>query len=140
MNSEEDTWSRLPHLDTEALDILRQSWKRILHPILGEHLGDVEVGSDTECHRYREVPVAGLLAAHVDHILDAIDLLLEWRRDSTRDGLRRCARIACRDLDRRRHNLWILRDRQHREGTQSKQSNKGAQNDRKTRSVNKKVG
>jgi hypothetical protein len=33
-----------------------------------------------------------------------------------------------------------LGDRQHRESTQSKQSNKGAQNDRKTRPVNKKMG
>ena len=88
MNSEEDAGSRLPHLDPEKLDIFRQSWKRILHSILSEHLSDVEVGSDAECHRYGEIPVAARLAAHVDHVLDAIDLLLEWRRDSTRDGLR----------------------------------------------------
>jgi hypothetical protein len=49
VNSEKDAGSRLPHLDPEKLDIFRQSWKRILHSILSEHLSDVEVGSDAEC-------------------------------------------------------------------------------------------
>src|SRR5262249_26861762 len=73
------------------------------------------------------------------HVLDAVDLLLERRRDRARDGLRRCARVDRRDLDGRRHDLRILRDRQDDERTEAHQGHENAQHGREDRPVDKEM-
>ena len=58
------------------------------------------------------LPSAGRLAVHIEHVLDAVDLLLERRRDGIADDFGGSAGIAGGDDDRRRRDLRILSDRQ----------------------------
>ena len=81
VHGEQDVRRRFPDLHAKALHVLRQAGQRVLHAVLRQHLRDVEVGADPERHGDRELAVAGGLAAHVEHVLDAVDLLLERRRD-----------------------------------------------------------
>ena len=59
-------------------------------------------------------PSLGGVGGHVEHVLDAVDLLLERRRDGFGDRLRVSARIGGAHDDGRRRDLGILRDRQAR--------------------------
>ena len=52
------------------------------------------------------------LRRHVEHVFDAVDLLLDRRGDRLGDHLGRRAGIARADDDRRRHDVGILRRRQ----------------------------
>ena len=48
-------------------------------PVLDEDLGVVEVGADLEGHRQLVRAVARAGRGHVEHALDAVDLLLDQR-------------------------------------------------------------
>jgi hypothetical protein len=78
----------------------------------------VGIGAELERDREREAPVGRRLAAHVEHVLDAVDRLLERHRHRLGDHLRVRAGVIGTHDDRRRHHLRILRDRQqpHRNG------------------------
>ena len=80
--------------------------------VLHQHLRRIEVGAELEGDGERELAVAGRLRRHVEHVLDAVDLLLERRGDGVGDDLGRGAGIGGGDRDRRRRDLRILRDRQ----------------------------
>jgi hypothetical protein len=79
-------------------------------PVLRQHLRDIEVGADAECHRDCEIAVARRLTAHVEHVLDAIDLVLERRCNRAGDRLGRCAGIGRGDLDCRWNDFRVLGD------------------------------
>ena len=87
MHREQDVGRRFPHLHAEPLHVLGQAGQRVLHAVLRQHLRDVEIGADPEGHGDGELAVAGRLAVDIDHVLDAVDLLLERRRDRARNGL-----------------------------------------------------
>src|SRR6478672_63531 len=59
----------------------------------------VEIGAELEGDGDGELAVRGRLAVHVQHVLDAVDLLLDGSSDRVGNRLRRCARIL-----RRHHN------------------------------------
>ena len=88
MDGEQDVGRRFPDLHPLALDVLGQAGQGVLDAVLRQHLGDVQVGSDLEGHRDRDLAVAGRLAAHIEHVLDAVDLLLERRCDRPRRPFR----------------------------------------------------
>ena len=83
----------------------------VLDTVLRQHLRDVQIGPDPEGDCDGEVAIPRRLTAHVEHILDTVDLLLERRRNGACDCFRRCTGICRRDLDRRRDDFWILCDR-----------------------------
>ena len=87
MDGEQDVGCRLAHLHAEPLHVFRQARQRVLHAVLRQHLRHVEVGSDPERHGDRELAVAGRLAVDVEHVLDAVDLLLKRRGNGSRDHL-----------------------------------------------------
>ena len=58
------------------------------------------------------LPVRGRLAVEIQHVLDAVDLLLDRGCDGVGNGLRGSAGILRGDDHRRRHHLRIFRDRQ----------------------------
>src|SRR5579862_6452822 len=60
----------------------------------------------------RELAVRGRLAVHVQHVLDAVDLLLDRSSHGVGNGLRRGARILRGHHHGRRHHLRIFGDRQ----------------------------
>src|SRR5262249_16035879 len=90
------------------------------YSVLRQHLRDVEVGADRERDGYGEIAIPGRLAVHVEHILDAVDLLSERRGDGAGDGLSGCAGLGRRDLHCRRNDFRILSDRKDRERAQTK--------------------
>jgi hypothetical protein len=79
VDRQKDVGRGLPHLNAQALDVFGQPGQGVLDPVLRQHLRDIKVGSDSKRHRYRELAIAGRLAAQVQHVLDAVDFLLKRR-------------------------------------------------------------
>ncbi len=96
----------------DALHLGRQRGNGDGHTILHEHLRRIEIGAELESDVQRHVAVARALRRHVEHVLDAVDLLLDRRGNRFRDHLGIAARVVGRDLNGRRRDLRILRDRQ----------------------------
>ncbi len=140
VHDQQDVRRRLLHRDALALHVLRQPRQRHLDPVLRQHLGGVEVGAELEGDGDGELAVAGALAAHVQHVLHAVDLLLERRRHGLGDHRRRGAGIGRGDLDRRRRDLGILRDRQDEQRAEPDQRDEDAQHRGQDRPVDEDVG
>ena len=83
--------------------------------VLHLHLRDIEIGAEVEGDRDREAPVGGRVRGHVEHVLDAVDLLLDRRHHGRGHHVRAGARILAGHVDDRRRDLGILRDRQPEE-------------------------
>ena len=80
--------------------------------VLDQHLRRIEICSKLERNAQRHVAVTRALRRHVEHVFDAIDLLLDRRRHRLRYNLCVCAGIGRGDLDRGWRDLGILRDGQ----------------------------
>ena len=74
--------------DALRLHGLRQRGERRRDAVLHQHLRLVEIGADRERHGQRVGAVVGRGRLHVEHVLDAVDLLLDRQRDGVDDGLR----------------------------------------------------
>ena len=74
-------------------------------PVLHQDLGLVEVGADLEGDRQLVRAVAGAGRGHVEHALDAVDLLLDRRGDGVGEDLGVGAGVGRGDQDRRRRDL-----------------------------------
>ena len=94
------------------LHVVRQARRRDRDAVLHEHLRRIEIGAELEGDGDRHVAVARRVGRHVDHVLDAVDLLLDRRRDGGGDRLGVGARIGRAHHDRGRGDLGILGDRQ----------------------------
>ena len=116
-DEQQDRGRLLLHGDALVLHRLRQLRQRARHPVLHQHLREVEVGADLERDGQRIGAVGGAVGLHVEHVLDAVDLLLDRQRHGIDHGLGAGAGIARRDLHRRRHHVGILRDRQAEQAT-----------------------
>jgi len=95
---------------TLVAHLLRQPWQRSLHAIVDVDRGLIGIGADVEVdadpHR-TGIRVAG---THVDHVLDAVDFLLQRCGDRGGDHLGAGARIRRFDHHFRRHDFRILLD------------------------------
>ena len=91
---------------------LRQRGERAGDPVLHQHLREVDVHADLERHGQRVAAVGRAERLHVDHAVDAVDLLLDRQRHGIDHVARAGAGIAGRHRDRRRHHIGILRHRQ----------------------------
>ena len=80
----------------------------VLHQLLVE----IRVGAELEGDGERQDAVAGGLREHVEHVLRAVDLLLQRRGHRLGDHLGIRAGKLRRHHDSRRHHLGIFRDRQ----------------------------
>ena len=114
------------HRDADPAHLLRQARLGHRDAVLHQHLRGVEIGAEREGDGDRELAVAGRLRGHVEHVLDAVDLLLDRRRDRVGDDLGGGAGIAGADLDRRRRDLGILRDRQREIGDARRSARSGS--------------
>src|SRR5437016_10302851 len=110
----------------DALDIGRKHGNRDGDAILYQHLRRIEIRAELERDAQRHVAVARALRGHVEHVLDAIDLLLDRRRHCFRHNLRVRAGITGGDLDGWRRDLGILRDRKRRQRNDTHQRDDNA--------------
>ena len=81
-------------------------------PVLDQHLGDVEVDPVPEGDGQVVRAVVGALRGHVEHVLDAVDLLLDRRGHRLGHDLGAGPGVGAIDLDRRRGDRRVHRDRQ----------------------------
>ena len=102
------------HDDADIAHVRRQPRRRDGDAVLHLHLGDIEIGAELEAHCDREAAVGGRVRRHVDHVLDAVDLLLDRRDHGRGHDLGAGAGILAGDADQGRRDLGILRDRQAR--------------------------
>jgi len=75
------------------------------HAVLDQHGRHVHVGADVEGDRQGVGSVAGAVGGHVQHVLDAVDLLLDRRSDGVGDNRGIGSRIERADLYRGRGDL-----------------------------------
>ena len=123
----------------DALHFGREDGNRNGDAILHQHLRRIEIGAELEGDAQRHVAVARALRRHVEHVLNAIDLLLDRRRHGFRDHLRVRARVVGRDLDGWRRDLGILRDRKRRKRDHAEERDDNADHAGKNRPVDEKV-
>ena len=107
--------------------------------VLHQHLRLVEIGAEPERDRQRHRAVGRALRRHVEHVFDAVDLLLDRRGDGVGDDLGRRARIRCADDDRRRHDVGILRGRQREIGDRAEDHDDDRQHGREDRTVDEEM-
>ena len=112
--------------DAEPSDVLGQPRLRDRHAVLRQHLRDVEVGAELEGDRDRGLAVVGGDAVDVEHVLDAVDLLLDRRGDGVGDDLRGRAGIGRANHDGRRHHVGKQRDGQLRVRQRSDEDDRGS--------------
>ena len=98
--------------DTEPLNFVRKTGLGDRDLVLDQDLRLIQISAEFEGNGDRQLTRRGSLAVDVQHVLDAVHLLLDRRRDRVRDHLRRRTRVLRRDHDRRRHDLGVLRNRQ----------------------------
>ena len=77
-------------------------------PVLREDVGGVLVDADLEVDVEQHAAVARVRRLHVDHVVDAVDFLLDGRGDRLLHRDRRGARVGRRDADRRRGEERVL--------------------------------
>ena len=100
--------------DADLLHRQRQARRRGRDAVLHLHLRDIEIDAEIEGHRNREAAVGARIRGDVEHPLDAVDLLLDRRDHRIGDRFGARARILPGDVDDRRRDFRILRDRQPR--------------------------
>ena len=129
----------LLHDDTEPLYLLGKLRPRDSDAVLNENLCDIEIGAEGEGDRELQIAVRGRLAAHVEHVLDAVDLLLERGCDGIADDLRRGAGIGRADNNGGRRDLGILRHRQREIGGGADQDDEDRQDRGEDRPVDEEM-
>ena len=131
---------RLLHGRAELVHGARQLRGRLRQPVLCEHLVQVDVGADLEADLQRQRAIAAVDRLHVDHLLDAVDLLLDRRGDGRldRDGIR--AGVGGLDLDDRRDDVRVLRDRQAADHDDAADHGDDRDHDRDDRAVDEEAG
>jgi len=125
--------------DAEPSHLLGQFGLGYRDAVLDEHLRDVEVGAEREGDGELQIAVGGRLAVHVEHILDAVDLLLERRRHRIADNFSGSAGITGGDDNRGRRDLRVLGHRQREIGGRANNDDKDRQDGRKDRPVDKEM-
>jgi hypothetical protein len=100
----------------------------------------VGVGTELEGDRQRHQAVGGRLTGHVEHALDAVDLLLDRRRYRLGDHLRIGAGILRANDDRWRHHLGIFRDRHRAQRQQAGDENEDRYDAGENRPVDEEFG
>ena len=102
----------LRHRHADRAHLLGQARQSGRNAILHQHLRGIEIGAELERDCQRHAAVAGRLRRHIEHVVDAVDLLLERGCHGLGHDLGRGAGIARGDRDRGRGDVGILGHRQ----------------------------
>ena len=117
---------------------LRQLRHRLVDLVLHIHLIDIRIRTDVKIDIQRHRPRRRVLRVHVDHVLDAQDLLFQRRRHIVRHRVGIGAIVICRYLDQRRRDVRVLLHRQVVHRHQPRKGDDQRNHTRKNRRVNKK--
>jgi hypothetical protein len=131
---------RLLRDDSEAAHLLRKFGERLRDAVLHLDLCIIEVGAERERDGERHHAVARGLREHVERMLDAVDGLLERRRDGFRNRLRIRAWIDRANHDGRWHDLGIFADRKLRQRNRADEEDQDRKHAGKDRALDKEVG
>ena len=120
MNHHREIRRLLGRGDAEAADFFRQLRQGLRDAVLHLDLRVVDVRAELEGDGERHDAIARRLREHVEGVLNAVDGLLERRRDGLGDRLGIRARVIRHHDNGRRDDLRILADRQskHRDGAE----------------------
>ncbi len=91
----------------------RQTWFGSRHAVLHHHRRNVQIGAHLEGDGQIVRTIAGAGGLHVEHALDAVDFLLNWRANRFGNHLGIRTGIRRGYLDGGRRNLRVAGDRQH---------------------------
>ena len=97
--------------DADIAHVRRDARQRDGDPVLNLHLRGIKVGAEIERHVDRETAVPGRVRRDVEHVLDAVDLLLERSSHRCGDDVGARPGILAADPDHRRGDVRKLRDR-----------------------------
>ena len=103
---------RLDGRHADLAHFLGQARQGALHTVLHLRLGLLDVGADLEGHGQHHRAVGRVLRGHVEHVLDAVDLLFERRGDGFGDHFRVSTRILRAHHHGWRHDVGIFGDGQ----------------------------
>ncbi len=110
VDAQEDTWRLLLGGDADAFHFFGQFSLGDRNAVLHQDLGGVQVRSQLEGDVQVHLAVIGALRGHVEHSLDAVDLLLDGGGHGVGDRFGVGAGIGGRDLNGRRRDLRVLRN------------------------------
>ncbi len=130
----------LAHRHADALHLVRQARQRDRDAVLHQHLRLIDVGPGLEHDADRQRAVAGRLRDHVEHVVDAVDLLLDRRRDRLGDHLGGGARISGVHRHGRGRDLGELGYRQRPERDEADQRHDDRHHARENRPVDEEMG
>ena len=140
---------RQQHEDARALLLHGHALRRHLlgqarlgrrDPVLGEDVGDVLVDADLEADVELHAAVARVGRLHVDHLVDAVDLLLDRRGHRLLDRHRRGARIVRGDADDGRGEEGVLLEAQAGERVDPEEHDQDRDDDRDDRPADEELG
>jgi hypothetical protein len=125
--------------DADLAHLFRQARQRALDAVLHGRFGLLDVGADFKGDGQLQGAIGRVLRRHVQHALDADDLLLDRRGDRLGDDFRIGARILGAHDDRRRHDFGVFRDRQSEDRDQARHEHDDGQDSRENRLVDEKA-
>ncbi len=125
---------------TEVLDLLRQLRQCGLHAVLNFDLSDINVRAQLEGDCDADTTLANRLRGDVEHVVHAIDLLLQRRRDVVGHDFSGSTGVSGRHCDCRRRDARILIDCEVRVGNRTQQRDDDGDRTGEHRSVDKEVG
>src|SRR5205085_6447704 len=125
--------------DPLVLNRGRQLRQGQLHAVLDQDQGRVQVGADVEGDGQGVGAVVAHLRRHVQHALDAVDLLLDRRRHRVGHHLGAGPRVADGYRDGGGRDLRVLRQWQRPQGNAARQGNEDRQHRGEDRAVNEKA-
>ena len=139
VDAQQDAGRLLLGGDALALHVLGELGLGDLDPVLHQHLGHVQVGAQLERDVEEHLAVVGAARRHVDHVLDAVDLLFDRRGDGVGHDLGVGAGVVGRDRDGGRRHLRVLGDRQLRQGHGADDDDDDRQHGREDRPIDEEV-
>ncbi len=128
------------HRHAAALDEVGQDRLGQRDAVLHQHLRHIEVDAVLKRHGQGVGAVVGALRGHVEHALDAVDLLFDGSGHRVGDDLRIGAGIDGVDFDGGRRDFRVLRDRQGEQGDAAGQHDDDRQHRREDGPVDEERG
>ncbi len=126
--------------DAECAHFRGQARFGLRHAVLHQLLRLVRVGAQLERDGQRQHAVRCRLAAHIEHVLDAVDLFFKRRGDGFGDNGRVRTGIGGADDDGWRHDFRIFGNRQGAHAEKARDHDQDRQHAGEDRPVDKKSG